>query len=65
MKYLCFIVGILFVVFAFGTWAFYGKDNSDNGFGYFAFGFVGLLIAGGGIAIHEKEIEIEIQNKQN
>ena len=56
MKYLAFIFGVLLIAGSLYAWIFYGKTSGDTGSGYIAVGIVGSIIAGWGVAIHEKEM---------
>jgi hypothetical protein len=56
MKYLCLLLGVLLLVGALAAWIFYGRTSGDNGGGYVSIGIAGIIIAGWGISLHEREM---------
>ena len=56
MKYLCFLVGVLFIVGAFGAWLYFGQTTPPDKQGVFLLpGIVGCFLLGGGYALEAND----------
>lgn len=56
MKYLCFLVGVLFIVGAFGGWIYYGQSMPLDSQKFFILpGVVGCFLLGGGYALEAND----------